>query len=561
MPLRKRITAVVLAAVFLMTGGILLGAENSPTPGRQAEPATGIQGMVSSAHPIATEAGLEILEAGGNAFDAAVAVATALNVVEPMMSGVGGYGTIVVYEAGRGETLFLNPSGRIPRRVDSDVFREPAPGFRENRRGAKAVSTPGNALAWETMWKRYGTMPWADLFESAIKTAEEGFTLDPGTARMISGSFRSFPPHAQSIYGRNGIPLREGEDLIQEDLGRSLRIIADQGAYALHGGELGEAVDRAMTEAEGFLRLDDLAENVAEWWDPISIDYRGYEIVTASPPANSFPALIRLGMMSHYDVRALGHNTTPFLHRYAEVTKHAFWARLRYASDPEIRPVPLETLLSNVYWQEQVGQIDPDRARPFEPPGVVPPDGRNTTHFVVADRWGNVVSATQTLGNAFGSRIMPRGTGIWLNNSLAYCTFEPEGNPMDAFPGRHKLSGDVPALVMRNGRPWIVLGTPGGHTIGQTVPQMIMNMIDFDMDVLEAITAPRISFVEPDNLAVERGISSRVRRELTDMGHNVDVAGGLGCAHALTIEYSARGIPVRFTGAADPRGAGLAKGF
>lgn len=557
-----KLVPVVVAAAALMIAVGVAADRDAPEQTQQLEGlVVGSQGMVSSAHPLATEAGLRILKAGGNAFDAAVTVAAALNVTEPMMSGIGGYGTIVTFSAGDREALFLNSSGLIPRRVDSDVFRVPAPGYLENRRGAKAVSTPGNANAWEAMWKKYGNLGWADLFEPAIEAAGKGFILDESTAGMIARAFRSFPAHAREIYGVNGEPLQSGMRLIQADLGRSLRMIAEKGAYAVHGGELGEAIDRAMCEAGGFLRLDDLAENEAEWYEPISIDYRGFEIVTAPPPANSFPALVRLGMMSRYDNQSLGHNTAAYLHRYAEVTKHAFWARLRYASDPLVRPVPLDMLLFPDYWQKQVDTIDPERATAFEPPGVVPPPASHTTHFVVADRWGNVVTATQTLGNAFGSRIMPPGTGIWLNNSLAYCTFEPKGNPMDAFPGHHKLSGDVPALVMLEGRPWMALGTPGGHTIAQTVPQMIMNMIDFEMDVFEAISAPRVSFIEPDIIMIENGVPERVRSELAVMGHKIRGGWGLGNAHALTIEYDGIGAPVRFTGAADPRGTGLARGY
>ena len=182
----------------------------------------------------------------------------------------------------------------------------------------------------------------------------------------------------------------------------------------------------------------------------------------------------------------------------------------------------------------------------------------------MADKWGNIVSATQTLGNAFGSRIMPEGTGIWLNNSLAYCTFEPEGNPMDAHPGRRKLSGDCPTIIIREGKPWVAIGTPGGHTIGQTIPQMVMNIIDFKMDIQDAIAAPRVSFIEPDKIAVESGISSTVRRALESRGHKIHLikgSGGLGNAHGLMIVYDKMGKPVRFLGASDPRGEGLAKGF
>ena len=203
-------------------------------------------------------------------------------------------------------------------------------------------------------------------------------------------------------------------------------------------------------------------------------------------------------------------------------------------------------------------------ALPFAPPDVggadAVPEG-HTTHFVVADAQGNVVSATQTLGNAFGSRIMPEGTGIWLNNSLAYCTFEPAGNPMDAHPGRRKLSGDVPLFVLDDaGRPLVALGTPGGHTIPQTVPQMVMNLLDFDMNIQDAIAAPRIAFAMPDFLLLETTFPMSVGDDLRARGHSVVRQEALGNAHGLTIEWGPEGTPVGFYGGADPRGAGLAKG-
>jgi gamma-glutamyltranspeptidase/glutathione hydrolase len=530
-------------------------------PSQRTEPAVGTHGMVSSAHPLATEAGLDILKAGGNAFDAAISVAAMLNVVEPMMSGIGGYGTIIVYGAKENQPLFLNCSGRIPQAVDSDVYRAPTPNYKENRRGAKAVSTPGNANAWETMWKRFGIQPWNTLFDRPIKVAEEGFAIDERTARFIERAFPEFPEHAKAFYGNNDEPLKTGDKLIQTDLAGTLRLIAAKGAGVVHGGELGWKIDDTMRATEGFLSLKDLTENKAKWWEPIRIDYRGYEVVTASPPSTAFPALIRLGLMSRYNVAELGHNSPEYLHRFAEVTKHAFWCRLRYAGSPESSPPPLEMLLSEAYWQGQVAQIDLEQAKPFEPPVVFGESASHTTHFVVADQWGNIVSATQTLGNLFGSRIMPEGTGIWLNNSLAYCTFEPKGNPMDAHAGRHKLSGDCPTLILRDGKPWAVLGTPGGHTIGQTVPQMVMNLIDFEMNVQAAITAPRISFIEPDFIAIEESLPATTRERLEEMGHKVRTRGGLGNAHGLTIEYDAEGKPIKFMGGADPRGTGAAKGY
>lgn len=554
---RLLLALVVQLAIAGCGQNVVTTANQASPPSR--EPATGSAGMVSSAHPLATDAGVRILEAGGNAFDAAVAVAAALNVVEPMMSGIGGYGTILVYEAQSGRSRFLNSSGRIPEALDSDVFRPPTPNYRENRRGAKSVSTPGNVNAWAAMAES-GNLDWSVLFDDAIRYAHEGYVIDERIAALIANAYDDFPAHAKRFYGSGGAPLTAGGRLVQKDLAGSLRLIAADGAGTFHGGELGRKVDAAMQAAGSFLRLSDLADNRPEWWDVISIDYRGYRVVTAPPPANSFPALVRLGLMEEFDLASFGHNTADYLHTFAEATKHAFWARLAYAGDPDIAPPPLDRLLSDDYFAEQAGRFG-DRATRFDPPGAVPQTGANTTHYVVADRWGNVVSASQTLGNSFGSRLMPEGTGIWLNNSLAYSTFEPKGNPMDAYPGRRKLSGDVPLFVMRDDRPWIVIGTPGGHTIGQTVPQIVMNVLDFNMSIQAAIDAPRVSFIEPDQLAVEPGIPADVTDALTGRGHDIVKRQRIGNAHDLTIEYGGDGRPAAFTGGADSRGSGTARGL
>jgi gamma-glutamyltranspeptidase/glutathione hydrolase len=549
------------ATLVVVLGSATAGAqpvgERAPVPG----PAIGTMAMVSTAHPIATEAGLDVLRSGGNAFDAAVAIAATLNVVEPMMSGIGGYGTILTYDSRTQRVRFLNASSRIPRTVNSDSFRAPTPNYQENRRGAKAVSTPGNLHAWESLAREYGTRPWGRLLQPAIRAAEAGYVLSDRQADMIAQAYPSFPAHAQAIYGRTGRPLKAGDRLVQRDLARSLRLIVDQGAPALYGGSLGMAIDSAMRAAGGFLSIEDLRADTAEWWDAIRLEYRGAQVYTAPPPANAFDALGRLGMMARFEPRTLGHNSGTYLHRYAEVTKLGYWMRLRFAGDVDVAPPPVDSLLSPPVLDALVARIDTARATPFVPPGVTGATGSHTTHFVVADRWGNIVSATQTLGNVFGSRIMPPGTGIWLNNSLAYSTFEPKGNPMDAFPGRRKLSGDVPVIVLRDGKPWIALGTPGGHTIGQTVPQMLMNVIDFEMDIQHALSAPRISFVEPNLLLVERGIAGTVREELQRRGHNVRAVDGLGDAHGLMLEHDDADRPVRFTGGSDPRGEGLAKGL
>ena len=546
--------------------------------------AVGTNGMVSAAHPLATRAGVEVLEDGGNAFDAAVAVGAALNVVEPMMSGVGGYGATVVYDAEKGETRFLETGSRTPESLDPSVFRPPTPGYEENRCGGPVVSTPGNLNAWRLMWEEYGEEEWSRLFEPAVGYAEEGFVIGEETAGWIGSEGPAFPANAQEIYGRNGAPLQAGDRLVQDELAGSLRLIADRGAGAIYGGELGRAMVAEARENGSFLTEEDLRENRARWRPAVGLDYGDRKVVTAGPPSTAWGALLRLGTMGELDPASLGHNTSPYVHALAEISKNSFTQTSRYAADP-----PLDRLLSEAYFAEQAAAVDFSAAGPIEwprasdpakscsPTGYVPTTEASasasasasaqasighTTHFVVADREGNVVSSTQTLGNVFGSKLMPEGTGLWLNDQLAWSRFEPRGTVFDVYAGRQTLYALCPTIVLRDGRPVVALGTPGGRTIPQTTTQMITNIQAFDMDVQEAVSAPRFSFVIPDLLGVEPQIPTDVRSELEALGHNVYVDEfGFGNAHGLAIEYGGEGTPNRFTGGADPRGEGAATGL
>jgi gamma-glutamyltranspeptidase/glutathione hydrolase len=541
-----------------------------------SRPAVGTNGMVSSAHPLATRAGLEILEDGGNAFDAAVAVSAALNVVEPMMSGVGGYGAIVVYDAERGETRFLEVGSRTPAALDPGIFRPPTPNYQDNRCGAPVVATPGNLNAWQAMSEEYGDLEWRGLFVPAIRYAENGFVVGDELAGWLGSEYGAFPANAQAIYGQDGTPLVAGDRLVQQDLAGSLRLIADRGAGVLYDGELGQAVVSEVQRQGGSLALQDLRNNRAQWQETIGIDHRGYHVVTASRPATSWGALVRLGTLGQFGMGPSDHNSVSYVHALTEISKRAFTQASRY-TDPETGQANLDLLLSERYWASEAETIDFSRASPYDPPiesdsalscsptGYTPaisPDTRqHTTHFVVADREGNVVSSTQTLGNVFGSKVMPEGTGVWLNDEVAWARFDPPGNPFDAAPGHQIPYALAPTLVMRDGRPTMVIGTPGGRTILQTTPQMLNNVIDFDMDVQEAISSPRFSFVIPELLLVEPGIPASVRGELSAMGHNLYEEPEIGNAHALTIEYGPDGNPIRFIGGADPRGEGAAIGY
>ncbi len=551
-------------------------AEGPASRNTARRPAVGTNGMVSSAHPLATRAGLEILENGGNAFDAAVAVSAALNVVEPMMSGVGGYGAIVVHDAGSGESRFLEVDSRTPAALDPSIFRPPTPNYQDYRCGAPVVATPGNLNAWRAMSEEYGELKWRSLFGPAIRYAEDGFIVGEELEGWLGSEYGAFPAHAQAIYGNDGTPLVAGDRLVQRDLAGSLRLIADRGAGVVYGGELGQAMVSEVGERGGSLALRDLQENRARWRETIGIEKDGYRVVTASPPATSWGSLARLGTLDQFDLEPADHNSVSYAHALTEISKRYFTQSTRYA-DAETGEANLDLVLSEGYWRNEADAIDFSAATPYDPPiesdsalscsptGYTPavsPDTRqHTTHFVVADGEGNVVSSTQTLGNVFGSKVMPEGTGIWLNDEVAWARFEPAGNPFDAFPGSQIPYALGPTIVTRDGRPEMAIGTPGGRTILQTTPQMLNNVIDFEMDVQEAVSAPRFSFVIPDLLLLEPGIPASVQAELSAMGHNVYEEPELGNAHALTIEYGEDGDPERFTGAADPRGEGAAIGY
>jgi gamma-glutamyltranspeptidase/glutathione hydrolase len=344
----------------------------------------------------------------------------------------------------------------------------------------------------------------------------------------------------------------------------------------VYGGELDEAMVSEVQQDGGFLTMEDLRNNRAQWRETVGIDYRGYRVVTASPPASSWGMLVRLGIMSRFGLEPSDHNSVSYLHALTEISKRLSSTAGSFV-DPETGQVHLDPLHSEKYWASEAAKINFSRAAPYDPlmktdtalncsptsytPTTSPDTRQHTTHFVVTDREGNVVSSTQTLGNVFGSKVMPEGTDIWLNDEVAWARFEPAGNPFDAAPGRQIPYALGPTLVMRDGRPWIAIGTPGGRTILQTTPQMLTNVIDFDMDIQRAITSPRFSLTIPNLLAVEEDIPLPVRSELQAMGHSIYFEPELGNAHALTIEYGPEGEPVRFTGAADPRGEGAAVGY
>jgi len=508
-------------------------------------------GAVASAHPLATKAGLDILKNGGNAFDAAIAVAATLNVVEPAMSGIGGYGTILIYDSKTNRIRYLNSSGRIPNLTNSDLMRAPTIGYEENRIGAKSVSTPGNLHAWQAMHTEYGKLSWKDLFDPAIDIATNGFIVSPQLENFIRGSFSQFSNYTKTFYSKQDSALKAGDTLIQRDLAKTFTNIAKNGVSDFYHGQIAGAIDDVMKERNGFLRKEDLQTDKAEWYSPIHVNYKGYEIYTAAPPSNAFAAFISLGLMKQFS--SIKWNSNEYYHLFAEITKRSYAGRLRHSYDPEINDAQIENLLTPSYFKSAASTINLDSAETFK--AFENNESKNTTHFVVVDQWGNIVSATQTLGNIFGSKIMPEGTGIWLNNSLAYSTYEPKGNPMDAFPGRHKLSGDCPIIIIKNDKPWAALGTPGGHTITQNMPQVIFNLVDGALSMKDAINRPKIAFAEPDLLIVEPSMPETIYEYLKNKGHKIR-RGSIGNVQGIRIIRNNKGAITGFEPASDKRGTG-----
>ena len=453
------------------------------------------------------------------------------------MSGLGGYGTILVYDANKKQIRYLNSSGRFPLKCNSDLMRHPTTDYLGNRTGPKAISTPGNLNAWKELHKTYGKLPWPVLFEGAISYAEKGFRVTPHCAKWIAAAFDSFTEYPRSFYGRAGLPLKESDLLVQKDLAGTYQSIADQGPGPFYHGEIANRIDKQMKDIGSFLSIEDLQRNVAEWWDPVSIHYRGYEIYTAGMPSNAFPSLFTLGVMQQFDLTTLVHNSKIYLHLLAEVEKESCKMRLTHPGELEAKDFIINSILTDENFRVVAASLDLARASDFSLP--FEHENENTTHFAIVDKWGNIVSATQTLGNMFGSRVMVEGTGIWLNNSMAYSNFEPKGNPMDVVPGRYKVSGDSPVIIMKDRIPWAALGTPGGHTITQNVPQIILNLIDFKMNMQQAIDAPKIAFLEETRtLRVEEGIAQAVLDSLREMGH-VIVDGIIGNAMGVKMVHEA----------------------
>ena len=531
-------------------------------------PVVGERGMVVTQNAIATEVGAEILRKGGNAVDAAVAVGFVLAVTLPRAGNIGGDGFMLVHIAGTRETIVIDFRSVAPAAARLDMFvdgkGEETP---QASRGYRASAVPGTVAGLALAHKQYGKLPWKDVVLPAWRLAAEGVVLTPDEAFVFSWAQERMTESVagqRTFYKPGGELFRAGEVLRQPDLAWSLKQIADHGADAFYKGEIARRFADDMKAHKGLITLEDLAAYRAVVREPLVGTYRGYTVATTPPASSGGATLLQmLNILEPFDLRALGGaGSSGALHVMAEAMKLAYADRYRHLGDTDFVKVPLKGFISKAYGAQQASRIDVNRAKPAKALGAGDPwkfESPSTTHFSIADAAGNAVSTTYTLGADFGSGVMVEGTGFVLNNQMNNYSHEQAveaarksgAMPPNAMaPGKRMLSTMMPTLVFKDGKPWLVTGTPGGSTIIDTVLQVIVNVIDFDLNVAEATHHPRIFQAATDTLEVEPNFNPDTVAALRAKGHPVKAAETMGSAQSIMID---KGL---FLGAADPRRPG-----
>jgi gamma-glutamyltranspeptidase / glutathione hydrolase len=500
-------------------------------------------GMVVAAHPLATVAGLEMLSRGGNAVDAAVATLLSLSVVEPFMTGIFGGGFMLIRRPD-GEVVALDNYCVAPQRARPDMFEPlaPAGGLYNvvdglNDVGHRAVGVPGSLAAYAMAVQRYGRLDWATVLQPAIRQAEQGFPATSYLVEAVRAEAANLARFADSakVFLPGGAPPAVGSIIRRPEYAATLRLLAQEGPAAFYRGAIARAVAEDMKTHGGLISLEDLAGYEVQERTPIRGTYRGYEIVSMAPASSGGLVLVEmLNLLEGFDVAGAGFGTPAGVHLLAEALKIGFADRRVYLGDPEVAGAPPVWLTDKRYAQRRRGEINQQRAGS---PQAGRPDlleGTCTTHVTAADGQGCVVTTTQTVNMLFGSRVTVPGTGMLLNNCMRL--FDPRpGQPNSIAPGKRMLSSMTPTLVLKDGRPVLAVGTPGGTRIIAAVLQAIVNVVDHGMNVQAAIEAPRIhTGTENEGLLLEPDFTPEMAQALAAMGHPVQrvarVAGGM---HAI----------------------------
>ncbi|MGE7685515.1 gamma-glutamyltransferase [Peribacillus simplex] len=499
------------------------------------------KGIVSVSHPLAAEAGIKILKQGGNAVDAAAAIQLSLNVVEPMMSGIGGGGFIMIYNKKENKITMIDSREMAPQNVTPELFLDekgkPVP-FSKRHTTGKAVAVPGTLKGMEAALEKYGTLKLSQVMDPAIKQAEKGVKVNWITAQYIDENVKKLENNqaAAKVFVPNGKQLEEGDTLVQPDLAKTLKLIKKQGSNVFYKGEIGEALTKEVQKREGTMTTEDLENYVVKERKPIKSEYRGFEVVgAASPSSGSLTVQQILELMEGFDVQKMGANSPEYLHYLTEAMHLAFADRAAYMADEDFYDVPTKGLLDEDYIKERRKLINPNRSTadvkagdPWKYEGKEPismekvkeektPIGQ-TTHFSVMDKWGNMVAYTTTIEQVFGSGIMVPDYGFMLNNEMTDFDATPGGvNQVE--PGKRPRSSMSPTFVLKDGNPFMAIGSPGGATIIASVSETIMNVLDHQMLIQDAILAPRIYSAGYPTVRWEPGIEQNTRLELMAKGH------------------------------------------
>jgi len=570
---RRRCLALPLAAALALAGGAShaqLAPHAAPAvrydlSNEIFHPVHARGGMVASESALATQVGVDVLRKGGNAVDAAVAVGFALAVTLPNAGNLGGGGFMVVHDAKTGKATAIDFREMAPAAASRNMYLDANGNVVPNKSlyTHHAVGVPGSVAGLLHALENYGSKARGEVIAPAIRLAEKGYPVSAQLASLLEAERKNLQPWeaTRAVFFRGDRPLQSGEPLVQRDLAKSLKLIAQRGRAGFYEGPIAQAIEAEMKRHGGLLTQQDLRNYKVVEREPVRGDYRGYQIVSMPPPSSGGAHIVQiLNMLERYPLKDYGHNSAQTMHLMAEAMKLAYADRSEYLGDPDFVKVPLKGLTSKRYAEQLARGIDPDKARPakeIKPGQPQPHESDQTTHYSVADSQGNVVAVTYTLNLNFGSGIVVPGTGILLNNEMDDFAAKPGvpnafgligGDANAVQPTKRPLSSMSPTIVLKDGKPWVVTGSPGGARIITTTLQTIVNMIDFGMNPAEAAAAPRFHHQwAPDELRVERGISRDTIRLLEAKGHKVVEKPTMGRTQTIQITNSG------FYGYSDPR--------
>ena len=570
-----KLRGAVAAVIVLAAAGATNAASVAPVAAEN--------GMVVSAQHLASKIGVDVLKRGGNAVDAAVAVGYALAVVYPAAGNLGGGGFMTVQLAD-GRKTFLDFREKAPLAATANMYLDKDGNVIKglSTKGHLAVGVPGSVSGMEYAREKYGTMKRGELLAPSIQLAEKGFTLQQGDIDLLGTATADFKedPASAAIFLNKGEPYKVGDKLVQKDLARTLREISAKGTDGFYKGWVGNAIVASSQAGKGLITQADLDQYKTRELAPVECDYRGYRVVSAPPPSSGGVIICEmLNILEGYPLKDLGYHSAQAVHYQIEAMRHAYVDRNSYLGDPDFVKNPLDRLLDKGYAEKIRAVIDPKKAGVSKDikPGVAPHEGSNTTHYSITDQQGNAVSVTYTLNDWFGAKVTADKTGVLLNNEMddftakigvpnMYGLVQGEANAIA--PGKRPLSSMSPTIVSKDGKPVFVVGTPGGSRIITAVLHTILNVVDYGMNVQEAVDAPRFHQQWlPDVTNVEAyALSPDTRKILTDMGHNLGVPQPANHLAAIIVGApSLGGKPVgnnRFYGANDPRrNTGLAAGY